>query len=66
MEHINVRGLPEPVVRALENMVEALRKQWMSAPPKAGPSNNGALRLEHRPGKVIGRLSREELYDDVA
>jgi hypothetical protein len=69
MEYINVRGLPEPVARALERMVDALRRKVWAAPAsqqQTAPSANGGLRLDRRRGKVIGRLTREELYDDVA
>jgi hypothetical protein len=68
VENINVRGLPEPVARALENMVDALRRQTAAQPParqQQQTSPNGTLQLDHRPGKVIGRLTREELYDDA-
>ena len=67
MENINVRGLPEPVVRALESMVETLRRQMTSQPQKQGQAAvNGQLALPRWPGKVIGTLSREEIYDDAA
>jgi hypothetical protein len=69
MEYINVRGLPEPVARALERMVEALRRKVWTEPsdsPQPVPGDNGGLHLDHRRGQIIGRLTREELYDDVA
>jgi hypothetical protein len=68
MEYFNVRGLPEPIARALERMVQTLRRGVQGAParmPAHPPAANGSLRLDHRPGKVIGRLMREALYDDV-
>lgn len=66
METINVRGLPEPVVRALESMVETLRRQ-MTTDPAGKPGvkkTNG--QIPRWPGKVIGALTREEIYDDAA
>lgn len=70
MDKINVTGLPEAVVRALEGMVETLRRQMTSStepagPKDRGPASNGMLRLDKRPGKVIGHLTREEIYDDA-
>jgi hypothetical protein len=60
MEHINVEGLPEPVARALEAMVQALREQ-LAKDQKKEPGE-----LPVWPGTVIGSLTREEIYDDVA
>jgi hypothetical protein len=60
METINVEGLPEPVARALEAVVQALREQ-LTKDQKKEPSE-----LPLWPGTVIGSLTREEIYDDVA
>jgi hypothetical protein len=60
MEHINVEGLPEPVARAVEAMVQALRKQ-LAKDQKEEPGELPVWR-----GAVIGSLTREEIYDDVA
>jgi hypothetical protein len=65
MEHIDVRGLPESIAQALKSMVDALR-QKMAAKVPANGAAAAALPLEHRPGKVIGPISREEIYDDAA
>jgi hypothetical protein len=65
MEHIDVRGLPESIAQALKSMVDALRRQ-MGPKPQTGGAAAAKLPLEHRPGKVIGPLTREELYDDAA
>jgi 4'-phosphopantetheinyl transferase EntD len=60
MESINVEGLPEPVARAVQAMVQALREQLAHDQQKA------PRELPVWPGTVIGSLTREEIYDDVA
>ena len=60
MRAIDVEGLPEPVVQAVERMVDALRDQFRD---EAGARPK--VKLPTRPGKVYGRLTREEIYDDV-
>ena len=60
MENINVEGLPEPVARAVQAMVQALREQ-LAKEQKKEPGE-----LPFWPGTVIGSLTREEIYDDVA
>ncbi len=60
MEHINVEGLPEPVARAAQAVVQALREQ-LAKEQKKEPAE-----LPVWPGTVIGSLTREEIYDDVA
>jgi hypothetical protein len=61
METINVEGLPEPVARALEAMVQAVREQ-LAKDQKKAPSG-----LPVWSGAVIGSLTRDEIiYDDVA
>jgi hypothetical protein len=58
MEAIDVRDLPEPVARAIRDMVEALRKQLQR------PATPGEVReLPVWQGTVIGRLTRKEIYD---
>jgi hypothetical protein len=69
MEYIDVRGLPETVARAVQAMVDALRNRGAPravAPQTPVDGGDTELRLDHRRGAVIGRLTREELYDDVA
>jgi hypothetical protein len=63
MKHVNVEGLPEPIVRVLEVIVEMARK--LSGTRASSP------RCEHvtlgvRKGTVYGQLSREAIYDDIA
>ena len=65
MEHIDVRGVPESIAKALQSMVDALRRQMLSKTAVNGATAT-KLPLEHGPGKVIGPLTREELYDDAA
>ena len=60
METINVEGLPEPVVRAVEAMVQTLREQ-LAKGEKKEPVDLPLWR-----GTVIGSLTRDEIYDDVA
>jgi hypothetical protein len=60
MKHINVEGLPEPVARAVHAMVQALREQ-LAKEQKKQP-----VELPVWKGTVIGSLTREEIYDDVA
>jgi hypothetical protein len=57
---INIDDFPEPYVRAVEQMVENLRQQ-LKAKPK--PPRRGKLPVW--PGKPIGSLTREEIYEDV-
>ena len=59
MKTIDLEGLPEPLARAIETMVQNLRNQAKVSKKK----DRGKLPLWR--GRVIGRLSREELYDDV-
>ena len=61
MKVLNIEGLPEHVVRALQNMVNALRQEFGT--PKTAETR--PTLLPTRPGGVIGNLSREEIYDDV-
>jgi hypothetical protein len=60
VESIDVKGLPEPVARAIEVMVQALRQQLAQDRGKE-PAELPVWR-----GTVIGSLTREEIYGDVA
>jgi hypothetical protein len=60
METINVEGLPEPVVRAVEAMVQTLREQLVKGEKKE------PVELPTWRGAVIGSLRRKDIYDDVA
>ena len=61
METIDVSGLPEPVVRAIEAVVQALRQQQPQLPKKKEPRD-----LPRWDGQVLGKLTREEIYDTGA
>lgn len=63
MEHINVKGLPEPIVRGLEVIVEMARKL---AGHQSPVPRRERVTLEVRKGTVYGELTREEVYDDIA
>jgi len=66
MENINVRGLPEPVVRALESMVETLRRQMTNQSISTVPATpSGHAALPRWSGQVIGNLTRRESYGDA-
>jgi hypothetical protein len=60
MQHIDVSDLPEPVARAIETMVQALRQQ-LAEPAAIKPPTRELPRWE---GQVTGTLTREEIYDD--
>lgn len=60
MDQIDVRGLPEPVARAIQAMVEALRSQLVQPVPRTA-----ARELPRWEGQVQGNLTREEIYDDI-
>jgi len=60
MKTINVDDIPKPVVVAMEAVVEVLRQQ-LHRPEEKRP----CVKLPLWPGKVIGTLSRTELYQDV-
>jgi hypothetical protein len=60
MATINVEGLPESVVRAVEAMAQTLREQLVKGEQKE------PVELPLWRGTVIGSLRREAIYDDVA
>ena len=62
METINVRGLPDPIVRAIETFVAALRRQL-----EPGGRKPGRIDLPHWPGIAvpIEQLRRVEVYRNV-
>lgn len=62
MRTIDVNGLPESMVQALERVVEAYRDESGEQNGKAETPRRVTLRS--RPGKVIGGLSRAEIYED--
>jgi hypothetical protein len=58
MQTIDVHDLPEPVARAIEETVRSLRHQLK----KNG--NGEEVRLPTWPLGVVGKLTREQIYDD--
>lgn len=65
MDTIDVRGLPDPLVQAIQRMVEILRDQLQeNGKPAAMPAPR-KVSLPVWPGGVIGSLRREDLYGDA-
>ncbi len=60
MKTINVEGLPDTVVKAMEVVVETMRKELHPPEKPASPKP-----LPRWPGKAVGELSRREIYEDV-
>jgi hypothetical protein len=63
MEHLNVEGLSQPIVRGLEVVVEITRKLTGRKPL---PSCRQRIALGVRKGTVYGKLTRDEIYDNIA
>ena len=61
MKSINVEGLPEPVAQALQHVVKALRQELQSQQPQ----KRQKVDLPVWEGTVKGKLTREEIYEDV-
>ncbi len=61
MQSIDVSDLPEPVARAIAQLVEQLRRQFL--PATAEPPASQVRELSRFDGAVIGTLSRKEIYD---
>jgi len=62
MKTIDVEGLPEPVAQAVAAMVEALREEFRVGGQQ---TTRRKVELPSSPGKVLGSLSREEIYKDI-
>ncbi len=60
MKTINVDGLPDPIIRSLEVVVQTFRKEICT---EEKPREQ--VKLSTRKGKVLGDLTREEIYKDV-
>ena len=58
MKTVNIDGLPEPVAAAVVQMVETLRCQFT-----AKSESRPRVELPRWPGKVLGNLTREEIYE---
>jgi hypothetical protein len=61
---INVEGLPEPLVRSLEAVAELARRLVGIAPRNGTSSAKRTLNRSVRKGTVVGKLTREEIYED--
>jgi len=59
METLAVRGLPEPIVRALDVVVQMARNL-----ARTNSSKQQRVELSVWKGNVVGRLTRREIYDD--
>jgi hypothetical protein len=59
MHTIDVSDLPDPVARAVENMIQVLRQQY--ARPIPTEASNDLPKWE---GQVLGKLTREEIYGE--
>jgi hypothetical protein len=60
MESISLNDLPEPFARAIQAMVETLRRQLQT---EEKPRRR--VELPKWRGTVIGSLRREDLYSDA-
>ena len=60
MKTINVEGLPEPVVRSLAAVAETVRDQLRNL-----ERPRDRVRLSVKKGRVLGPLTREEIYKDA-
>ncbi len=60
MKSINVEGIPEPVARIFAFMIQVVREQL-----KAQPQRRPRVKLPVYKGKIIGSLSRRDIYSDV-
>lgn len=60
MKTVNIDGLPEPVAAAVVQMVETLRSQFA-----AKAETRPRVDLPRWPGRILGKLSREEIYEHV-
>jgi hypothetical protein len=60
MKSINVEGIPEPVARSFALMVQAVREQL-----KVDPLRRPRVTLPVRKGRILGPLTRRDIYADV-
>jgi len=63
MNQINVDGLPDQIIHALETMIQTLREEYKNQQhEKYAPKESQPLPTVR--GKVIGSLSRRDIYAD--
>jgi hypothetical protein len=60
---INVQDLTEEQVEALKKLVELFRKQKKKGKPRQTEEEEYIFAA--RPSDVIGKLTREEIYEDL-
>jgi hypothetical protein len=60
MKAVSTEGLPEPIAQAVAIMVETLRNQFL-----AKPQDRPRVDLPAWPGKVMGNVTREEIYENA-
>jgi len=61
---LDVRGLPDEKVGYLQRLIERWRQETGHA-PHAGQSTDEEIVFATHPSKVIGRLTRREIYDHL-
>ena len=68
MKSIDVRGLPEPVARALEMAVDALRKEYGQGEEQPKQKKNSLKELPMWKGSAppLEMMRREEIYRNVS
>jgi hypothetical protein len=62
MDTIDVRGLPEPAIDALNTMVDCLRQKTSEPAPERRAER--PIKIATWPGQVLGPLTREEIYGE--
>lgn len=60
MQNIDVSDLPEPIARAIEAVVQTLRQQ-LPQPVQ----QEKTFELPRWEGQVLGKLTREEIYESA-
>lgn len=61
---LDVRGLPEEKVGYLQRLIERWRQEVDHA-QHLGQDTDGGIVFATHPSKVIGRLTRREIYDHL-
>ena len=64
MEALDVRGVPEEKVSYLQRLIEQWRQEAAQAEDGKPGEDEGIVFATH-PSKVIGRLTRREIYDHL-
>lgn len=65
MKTINVEHVPEHVAQALAVVAEHFQRARAAKVADRDQQGRERVKLHSRPGKVIGKLTREEIYEDV-